>query len=308
MYNKNVIIHAGFGKTATSFFQRLVFPYIENTYQSGVFSKDKTRLKDLSFFLFSSCTDFSFQKDLDSILGRIKQYNILFSDESLIRFNNEDYLKNINACKQLKSYFPEAKLFICIRKQDDWIKSAYNHTVIKMNKYARFISFEEFIGYKNGKFEESGCFNINNLNWHKLLTMYTEYFGKDNILILPYELFKSSPQEFMEKFYEFTRLKAYYPKEYKFVNKSIDSIVRHPILLKKYTGFIDRIPNNYLKNYLKSKSGFIIKILRKYKVEYDYSNQKLTPELSNLIMEKQRANNILLSELIGHDLSKYGYY
>jgi len=115
--------------------------------------------------------------------------------------------------------------------------------------------------------------------------MYIKHFGRENVLFLPYEMFKSDPKEFLEKFFSFGGVEPYYPENYNVhQNKSITR-------------------NDARKEF--SHKNFSSKLLSYF--EEDLIDE-LDNELKSKILSLHSISNRKLSNLLEVDLSQYGYY
>lgn len=107
--------------------------------------------------------------------------------EEVNGFNNiEEYQKNI--CNTLHSLFPNSKILVVTRGFEAAIKS--NHvqyikeggvytlrTLIKNNLDSKWITY----------------------NYSYLINLYRNYFGPENVIVIPYELLKDSKKDFLKQ-------------------------------------------------------------------------------------------------------------
>jgi phage terminase small subunit len=326
MNNKKTVIHVGLPKTATTFLQLNVFPFIENAFYRGP-DPDANDIEILKPFIhinvyfphsaFKNTESIkNYKKELYEYIQRenILDRNCLFSFESLVgsnfhSFNNQD--ENI---KTMKEIFPEGKILFVFRKQDEWIESQYNQTFKQSGRFdagelhVAYHNLNDYIGYKFGKFGKSKYINVNALNWYEMIKKYQDNFGFDNVLALPYELFRENPEKFLKIFYDFFEFTPYYPDSYSAVNRSIKryNFTYYPAL-NIYHRFLDNLPADFQRFLRKNDRGWVkfLSSIKKYK---DIKNQKLTKKQRELIFEIHSKNNKKLAQLTGFDLSNYGYY
>ena len=189
-----------------------------------------------------------------------------------------------------------------MRKQDEWINSMCNQ-ILKYPHLA-FLGLNEFIGYKKNKFEENKEYlDILNANWCKIIELVENKFGKENLFVLPYELFKENFDEFLGRFYEYFNIEPFYPQindRTNFSRKSFDSS-----LYSKYLYYRHKLPPNLQKFFEKNDKGFL---KWSQKIKINVKIKELSKKQSKQIMEIHRENNKKLAEIIEMDLSKYGYY
>ncbi|WP_262386614.1 hypothetical protein ROLI_045370 (plasmid) [Roseobacter fucihabitans] len=108
---------------------------------------------------------------------------------------------------RLARTFPEAKVFMMFREQSSIIYSLYGEHVRNGGQH----SFEEFIGTGNEPAGWAPLCRLSFFEYDRLLQMYRDIFGADNVLALPLELMKSDPDAFMQRFFGFLDLPVQYP-------------------------------------------------------------------------------------------------
>lgn len=177
-----VIVHVGYPKTASTWFQDEYFKHITN--YNVVNKKTVNKLicfKDSILFDFNNAS-----APLDYLQG-----NLLLTSELLLNsFNNWNYGNGVivNAQK-IKAYFPTAKIIIFIRNQKDIICSAYQQYVKLGGSYG----VKKYIyGGRN--------FNFEHLLYDRVINYYESLFGKDAVHVYLYEDFKNDQKGFLEKF------------------------------------------------------------------------------------------------------------
>lgn len=332
MNQREIIVHTGLSKTGTTFLQKNVFPNL-NLYFEGA-SYMKTAQEELlrNLILLSSYIpnplhyDKSLQCEFKNDLWNyINEKNInnfekfLFSFESfsgcsLYEYKNQD--ENIELIKYL---FGTPKIFFVFRKQTDWIESQYNQLFKNGNEftwgglYLQYMNLNEILGYKSGKFDKNNKYiNICTLNWLNLYYKYINNFGKENVLALPYELFKENPQKFLKTFYEFFNIEPFYPNNFEYINTRVKSTELQPLsLIAAYKNITGKAPLKIRRIIEKNEKG-LVKILMKSQIKIpqkrNLNKQKLSPNQKKIIMDIHKENNINLAKEIGIELSHYGYY
>ncbi len=102
---------------------------------------------------------------------------------------------------------PTAKILMVIREQRDTIRSAYSQFVteggslrstntctIHRHRYVRF-----------------PLFSLKHFQYFPLIQYYRSLFGPSRVLVLPYELFRKSPVEFLNKIGQFAAGERFAP-------------------------------------------------------------------------------------------------
>ncbi|TGD74888.1 hypothetical protein E4634_06760 [Mangrovimicrobium sediminis] len=109
---------------------------------------------------------------------------------------------------RLKSVFPEGKVLIIIREQGAFIRSAYSTLVMTGFPHSiRRLAFpsedveREFNNLR--KWGHPG-FSYEYLRYDKLVRRYMQAYGRDNVLVLPFEKFASDPEDFVRNIFAFS--------------------------------------------------------------------------------------------------------
>ncbi|HSA06212.1 MAG TPA: sulfotransferase [Candidatus Gastranaerophilales bacterium] len=272
---KQVIIHVGLPKTASTYLQDMFFPFLKDVY--FCYRNVKTNNDPLQEYNRKLRNyfpvDVSQEKNaIYEYINNLHESNIILSDE--IFSTNCEYYTDY-----LKPIFPDAKIILCVREQTDWLESLYKHHITT--------------GKSNIVVDYFLKLNAFNCNWLDKYKHYVNNFGKENVLVLPYEMFKKDKSQFFKMFFEFTGIEYFYP-ENKLVRSApsfssliLKSLIYNPANIQ-HNKFIQLLIK-FLDNFIKIKGDFIDK-KRKGLIKSYYSNF-----------------NKELSEHIGIDLKKYGY-
>jgi hypothetical protein len=97
-------------------------------------------------------------------------------------------------CDRLKALFPDAKILVIFREQRQFLVSCYKQLV--REGYAG--SLKAFINPPSTG-AKMPLFTDNYLKYTHLLNYYYTQFGKENVLALPFELFRRDKNEFFEQ-------------------------------------------------------------------------------------------------------------
>ena len=205
----------------------------------------------------------------------------------------------------LKYFFPDAKIFMVVRRQDTWMNSIYNHCF--RTGWPRTKNINRFFGYKNNEFTSDTInIDINNLNWYGMLKSFEDKFPKENIFVLPYEFFSEDLHGFLCKFYEYYNIEAYYPGLDEERVNTKDKFCSS-VLYRLYTHFRERYSSEPVRNFLRKNDKGFLAITEKSGL-FKFKIPVLSEKQAAQVLEKHRENNKKLAEYIGMDLSQYGYY
>ena len=102
-------------------------------------------------------------------------------------FNSSSILKFANLIGNISQKY-KTKFLLCVRRQDTYLESCYKFRKTHGAKY----SLEDFLN----RVQEL------NISWYELVNTVASYIGKENCIVIPYELLKESQQEFIATFFK----------------------------------------------------------------------------------------------------------
>ncbi len=200
--NQRVLLHVGFGHSATTSLQTQFFAqrpdlfYLghPNNIAGGFFSFLKYQedyLHDPKQ-MFELCRDEIFEHSERA--GR----PIVVSDELLTDTGEVYYaprhLPGDLVAARLKQYFPTAKILFTIRNQFDYVRSMYFN--LKRNyAFLAGMPIAPFEEWWAGLQTQVRCWYLGNLDYLPLIEVYARLFGRENLLILPLEDLKARGAE-----------------------------------------------------------------------------------------------------------------
>jgi len=172
--DRDIYIHVGLPKTATTYLQKFIFPQI----------------KGINYF---SPIHYAMPNYILSIEPDTKP--TLISDEYLSSHYFIDIKGNksgsrFTIAKRLKKLFPNARIILVLRNKEDWLKSLYVQYI--KSPYRPTISFEVF----REELEKTGA-----TDFEKYVDFLNENFNE--VLVLHYEELKSNPRSFIKKICDF---------------------------------------------------------------------------------------------------------
>jgi len=190
----NPIIHIGYPKTATSWFQKIFYPSVLNI----DFINRNTIIEQL---IQPNSLDFNPDISKDYFNKRFKN-NIVLCDEILIggldiSFGNGSFI--FQSGLRLKKIFPDAQIIIFIRNQIDLIASAYYQYIksggnLRINKYL-------FPGSNSTYFIQTfNKFSFRLFEFDILTKFFKDLFGDNNVFVFPIEHFMEDNVKFLKSF------------------------------------------------------------------------------------------------------------
>lgn len=303
------IVHVGFPKAASTFLQ-------ENIFDNKIFNFELFNRKEITN-LYGKPGAFEFDRGKTiKIINEFKNKSHLqnkipvISQEFLV--GNEYLNGGIDAPIYLNRIYqtiPDAKIIIIIREQRSFLYSFYKHDIAYNNG---FKSIEKFIN-NDWHFNRRSNFLLRYIKYDNLIKNYYKNFGKENVLVLPYEMLKEDKSSFIENIINFTRCdkKNYDLNLLKSINisRSITLISLQKYLNKFITSQHERsfsVPlkfTTFLNRRLFSKMDkiFFIKINNK---KIDKKNLK---KINKIVGDYFVKSNINLQRMLNISLKKYNY-
>ncbi|HOK62204.1 MAG TPA: hypothetical protein PLF12_11930 [Tenuifilum sp.] len=200
---KSPILHIGYPKTATKWFQNEFYPNV-----SGVYPVMRKDLFDR--LVFTDIYSYSPSHFRGWITGEAGSKRLIICDEILvggldIGFGNGEFVLLMS--QRLHDTFPDSQVVILIRNQHTALESAYSHYVMAGGTYSpsRFLGIKPmfikpYMGYNQ--------FSTKLFEYDKLIDLYISLFGKDKVHIFLYEDFAENPNRFIALFCNTLQLDA----------------------------------------------------------------------------------------------------
>jgi hypothetical protein len=193
-------IHIGYPKTGTSFLQREIFPKVEgiNYIRRKAVREQTQRIRSQDEFSFDD------ERTRAEIQSHFRPGTNVISNET---FTGAVFFKSINnklIADRLARLFPEAGIIVTIRNQYEMIESLHREHI----RMGGTMSFSKFVGFNRGSFTPSyllddSTVNPEMFNYQKLLDYYVRLFGRDRVLVLPYEELLTDAGSFVERILSF---------------------------------------------------------------------------------------------------------
>lgn len=184
------IIHIGNPKTGTTWFQKNFFPFVRNYYYIKDRKELHTKLLQPDIYAFD-------ENDTKVFYSENYNSNIILSEEILsgsLRSNGQDTLW---MARRLKAVFPNAKIVIFIRNQTERLASTY---LYYLKENGGTYSAKKFINKEFNLPQKKGDLNLRHLEYHRLIKLYQELFGCENVYVFLYEEFAEKQLAFVRRF------------------------------------------------------------------------------------------------------------
>ncbi|WP_373533182.1 sulfotransferase domain-containing protein [Vampirovibrio sp.] len=303
---KEIIIHVGMHKTGTTYLQEHIFPKLDDVYLVSV-NTVVDPIKRFLKHLFSRnvlLLDLGQIKvEIEAFIESLPQNKILISNESLFGFFHENYSHNKMFADYLKLMFPNAKILVTIRRQDDWLESAYKQVIhaglsISINHFLNYFD-GRFHSYASSAYKEGPNIDVRTLELGRFIQNYQHLFSPQNVLVLPFEMLRNEPSRFLSTFYDFAKIKPYFPQSKKMSNRGYSLISAYLALGFNRLTFLGRGTRKKLLRPLLERT-----IDRWFYIKHQF----IKPNIRAEIMKIHQNHNRELAQLTGLNLQQYGYY
>jgi len=309
-----VIIHIGYHKSASTFFQKEVFAQLPVNYLFFEGSNQKylhmvESEKELNPGAIYSWID---SELAEKYPGKRKDTTVLSHEELSGHPHGYKKISSFTIANNLRTLFPAARILIVVRNQFDYIASIYAFRIAVKGYESR--SLDRFISEEGAK----GLFE--HLEYHRLVEHYQQLFGREQVCVLPMELLSRSPDDLFSKLFVFMQL----PYQKLEIPRAINVSTKNVLILSFWR------PINYLFERLLHLLIFLLGIgnqkspLRKLRYWFYNSKSKITMRLDKVLLNTRKIDikaysqyamlverfgksNNILEQLIGYDLAALGY-
>ena len=189
------LVHVGYHKTATSFLQKEVFSNLNLPFHLLDRSLIIREIVKKNLFFFDAAETLSAIQE-NFLADKIN----VISVENLVGNPHSGGYNGYDHFLKLKQLFTNTKILICIREQNSMILSTYKQYI----KTVGVLSLRKYLVQTEKASNILPGFDLRHFCYDKLISSYTEAFGKKNVLVLPFELLNANPREFLKKLFEFT--------------------------------------------------------------------------------------------------------
>jgi len=315
----NLLVHIGYHKTGTTWLQKELFSS-ESEFFIPVSNKKKGQNTLARSFIFNKdgylLNSFSMnEKVIQKKLNRILKTSDFDGDKIPVisheRLSGNPHSSGFDSsiiARRIHKTFPKAKILIVIREQSSWILSNYfQYLSIGGNHGLKKYLNSQYDGKRPG-------FSPSHLEFHHLIKEYQNKFSKENVLVIPYEIFKTDIDLFLKTLGAFLKKdictstqvnseKIYNAKSNHFINYKLRFL--NPFIRQSSV-------NNYsaLYNSISSSVASRIKIFlgQCLPSKFDESIQaSLLKEIEQWAIGRFNKSNSITQKLIHFNLKDLGY-
>lgn len=211
-----MILHLGLPKTATSWWQNNVYPRVRGldyVHKSSAVEDDRDLVTHLRKYCHAQEPSLEQVTAVTTVLARIRDRGsagILLSDENLsvtVRsFWNANAISPHRVCDRLVRLRdmlggPTFRIIIGIRDPLTWIPSRYAESA-KLEAHFSQADFDARVPALFSAFQVKRS-ALDWLDFGRVLPLLNSAFGRDNVLVMPFERFQGDPKGEVTRFREF---------------------------------------------------------------------------------------------------------
>lgn len=185
-----VLIHIGYHKTGTTWFQRQFYPHVRNF--EYFFNRKLIRDTILN-------SDYYYYNPLKARekIGMDFSKDVIICEENIVNGVRESVLINVAMAERIYNTFPDGEIIVFIRNQLDRLVSTYLYYLFENGgTYGP----KKFIEKSHGLPYQKGDINLQNLEYHFLIEHYKKLFGNDKVHVFLYEEFAENNELFLNKY------------------------------------------------------------------------------------------------------------
>ena len=300
------IVHIGYHKTATSWFQGSFYPKVKNAAYL-----ERKRVREA----FLNPTAFRFDAEWARTVLETDGRPILCEEDLCGHFENGGMLEALSkdVAYRIHRVFPDAQIVIFVRNQPDMIRASF----LQYRRSGGTKSLKRFLfPYENerwlrGKRFKKPLLTLDHFAYQHLVAHYQAVFGAENVHVYCYEEFRADPKAFADRFRERFNLSVDLD-EVDFRPRN-DAFGRVSLRLARWLSPFTRWDSPERPQFLpvlpkKVTKTFLTAFNRTPLAGRSYSNRSLFGErLYRELNDRFVDDNQVLARITGLPLAQYGY-
>jgi hypothetical protein len=319
--DKQIVLHVGLHKTGTTFLQERVFPALPGVRFVHPYHRPRPGdgpieryLLELFFRNAAGIDVEAHRRRIHAWLAELEEPIVLVSSEAIVGWAVENHSNIALNADFLQRVFPDAKVLLVVRRQDQWAESAYSQLLKAgwTTTMARYLNWDgrEFGRYNIGLYNGPNV-DARDLDWAAFDGFYRRVFGEDRVSTLPFELFREDSRAFLERLYDFAGIEeGVFPDSSQRVNRSWSRLsigvarVVNAIPMPIKLALRERVDQRWHPSAVLARTvdPLLGPLLGGRKAK------QMDPDMARALLEVHAAGNRALAERIGIDLGAYGYH
>ncbi|MDD3517442.1 MAG: hypothetical protein PHQ14_03750 [Chromatiales bacterium] len=188
------IVHIGYHKTGTTWFQRVWYPRVRNLCYLH-------RKRAREAFLHDGAFGWDVER-ARRILAPMQERGIILCEEDLsgnIHSGGLHGFLSRAVAERIHATLPDAHIVAFIRNQPDMIASVYRQYVKEGGTHGvnRYLHPERHLSESGFSFMKTPLFDFAHFDYLPLLDHYAALFGRERVHVFPFEAFLADPPAFM---------------------------------------------------------------------------------------------------------------
>lgn len=300
-----LLIHVGFPKTGSTWLQRRLFSDPESGF-SAPWSLPTHELIDEFATVYSYCFDPSeARRKFEARAERVPAGHVPVLSHEVLTGNSVDGTAwGREVAQRLALSFPEAFVLICIREQRSALLSSYGEYIRGGGQK----SVEDYLGVRTMRAGFRPPCRLELFEYHHIIAHYQSLFGKERLLVLPFEELRRDPVAYANSIIDFVRSRGVFDKSPVPVHRSARGVslaIRRRV--NRFAASADfstgRSPLSFRLATLIVKATDRLVPARMHRV----SEMKLKSRIEQAVVGRFGLSNRNTAKLTGLDLGKYGY-
>jgi hypothetical protein len=191
------IVHIGYHKTATTWFQKHFYPAVRN---ARFIARERVRAAflEIGAFHFDPAA-------ARAELGVAEGESVTLCEEGLSGYLHNGGLGghlSKAVAERIKAVFPDARIVIFIRSQPSIIAASYEQYVRGGGTYSlrRYAFAGNYLKGARSEFHRAPRFTFDHFEYGPLIGHYRNLFGAENVQVHPFEAFRQDSRAFIESY------------------------------------------------------------------------------------------------------------
>jgi len=309
-----LLIHAGYPKTASSWLDRFLFrdPRLGflNPFEHG-------EMRALLIYPDPLGFDVEFCRSrLRPLVDRVRIEGLVpvLTAERLSGSPHSGGYDSKELADRLAAVFPGAHVLMVIREQRSMILSTYKQYV----RHGGTCSPQSYVMPPERERARVPLFDLCHFEYHRLIGYYFGLFGRSNVLVLPYELFRGSPSDYVSRIMLFCDLE---PNDGVIQTLPV-ATEHHPSLSAFMTAFLRRLNlvvaargrlnphilvpvslrrHRRIRSSLLSMDSFVPPSVK------ERCERVLNAQIEEMVGDRYKQSNQCTAKMLEVDLAQYGY-
>lgn len=191
------LIHIGYHKSATTWFQEVYYPKVNNARYIP------RHLVERAFFE-SSALHWR-DDDARDLLGLKSDSPVILCEEGLSGYLHNGglfgCLSKDMACR-LHAVFPDANIVAFIRRQPDMLAACYAQYIRGGGTFSvrRYLWPQQYLVGAESRYYKIPRFSFDHFEYLPLMRHYVELFGRERVHVFPYEALADDSEVFLQEF------------------------------------------------------------------------------------------------------------